>query len=72
MKFATKQFKHEFRNLIGRWKQESDLEDDELILAAVEALNAFRCEGEEDGDITFEADPNIFDDIGDQESGDDI
>ena len=68
MIFAAEQFKKEFRNLIGRWKDESDLSDNQLIFAAVETLNDFN----EEEVIEFEPDPDFYDTEIEQEGGDDI
>ena len=41
MKDAKRKCIHEFKNVIHRWSEESDLEDDEIVQCMVEAAQEY-------------------------------
>ena len=57
---AVLKFKREFLGLLRRWLEESDLEDMELVSAAVDLMNAY-CER---GAIEFAPDRGFTDNPG--------
>ena len=69
-------FKNEVLSLVRRWEGpggESDLDRDELAVLAMEALEDYIDDGEEEEEVFFDADQELLDEINDEheESGDD-
>lgn len=52
---AIKKFQKELLSVFLRWLEESDLEDMQLLQAAVALMNKFS-----DNAVTFEPDPSMF------------
>ena len=58
MSEARKQCYHEFKNLIYRWSEESDMEDQEIVQCMVDAAKEYY----DDDVIEFESDMDLEED----------
>ena len=58
MSEARKQCYHEFKNLINRWSEESDMEDQEIVQCMVDAAKEYY----DDDVIEFESDMDLEED----------
>ena len=58
METAKRQFIHELKNLLNRWTEESDLEDEQLLECMHEAVDEYF----EDDVVDFESDIDLGED----------